>query len=112
MITEHGISSRQACKLLRMPRSTFNYKPVVKDDTAVINHLKELTDKHPAIGFWQSYYRIRRMGYLWNHKRVYRVYTYLKLNIRRRDIAKDCLHVSNKPCSNLKVLTRCGALIL
>lgn len=84
MITERGLSSRQACKLLGMPRSTFNYKAVVKDDSKVMDTLKELVDKHPAIGFWQSFYRIRRMGYTWNHKRVYRVYTELNLNIRRR----------------------------
>jgi len=53
-------------------------------DEEVINALQLLIEKHPSIGFWQSYYRIRRMGYEWNHKRVYRVYTELKLNIRRR----------------------------
>lgn len=84
MISEHGVSCRQACKLLSMPRSTFSYKPVVKDDTPVMDELKEMVEKHPAIGFWQSYYRIRRKGFIWNHKKVYRVYTDLKLNIRRR----------------------------
>lgn len=84
MIKEHGVSCRQACKLLSMPRSTFSYKSVVKDDSPVIDELKEMVEKHPAIGFWQSYYRIRRKGFIWNHKKVYRVYTDLKLNIRRR----------------------------
>ena len=44
----------------------------------------ELIEKHPAIGFLQSYYRIRRMDFIWNHKRVYKVYTQMGLNIRRR----------------------------
>lgn len=84
MVKEHGLSCRQACKVLSLPRSSYNYKPVVKDDTPVIDELKELVDRHPSIGFWQSFYRLRRKGFVWNHKKVYRVYTELKLNIRRR----------------------------
>lgn len=84
MIKEHGLSSRQACKALSLPRSTFSYKPIIKDDSEIIDQLRDLVDKHPAIGFWQSFHRIRRKGFVWNHKRVYRVYTELKLNIRRR----------------------------
>lgn len=48
------------------------------------NELSELIRQHPAIGFWQAFYRIRRKGFLWNHKRVYRIYTNMGLNIRRR----------------------------
>lgn len=84
MIEEHGVSERQACNALSVPRSSYRYKPKVKNDTPVINELHRLVEKHPAIGFWQSYFRVRRQGFIWNHKRVYRVYTALQLNIRRR----------------------------
>lgn len=84
MIEEHGVSQRQACKALCVPRSSYRYTPKPKNDIPVINQLEELVSKHPAIGFWQSYYRIRRKGLEWNHKRVYRIYTSLRLNIRRR----------------------------
>lgn len=43
-----------------------------------------MTDKHAAIGYWQCCYRLWNKGYGWNHKRIYRVYTDMKLNIRRR----------------------------
>jgi len=46
--------------------------------------LTALTDKHAAIGYWQCRYRLWNKGYPWNHKRIYRVYTHMKLNIRRR----------------------------
>ena len=46
--------------------------------------LTALTDKHADIGFWQSYHRIRNKGHKWNHKKVYRIYTAMKLNIRRK----------------------------
>jgi len=84
MVKEHGVSQRQACKTLRVPRSSVQYNPKSKNDTPVINALHELVERHPAIGFWQSYFRLRRKGFTWNHKKVYRVYTSLNLNIRRR----------------------------
>ncbi len=46
--------------------------------------MTHLTTKHAAIGFWQCCYRLWNKDYHWNHKRIYRVYTDLKLNIRRR----------------------------
>ena len=49
-----------------------------------MEQLSLLTDRHPAIGFWQSYHRLRRQGFTWNHKKVYRIYTAMKLNIRKR----------------------------
>ena len=38
-----------------------------------------------SIGFWQSYYLIRRTGDIVNHKKkLYRIYTQMKLNLRRK----------------------------
>lgn len=67
-----------------MPRTTYQYKPRPKDDSLVVDELSALIEKHPPIGFWKSFHRIRKSGKPWNHKRVYRVYTQMKLNIRRR----------------------------
>jgi putative transposase len=84
MIEAHGISCHQACKAVNIPRSTKRYKRRIKQDEPVMAELNKLVDKHPAIGFWQSYYRLRNAGFLWNHKRVYRIYTKMQLNIRRK----------------------------
>jgi putative transposase len=78
------LSERQACKLVGMPRSAFRYKKVPKDDNALMNALEELVKRHPTIGFWKCYYRLRRKGHIWNHKRLYRIYKLLKLNVRRK----------------------------
>ena len=67
-----------------MPRATYQYKSKGKDDQPIIDLLAELVEKHPSIGFWKCYHRLRRQGHEWNHKRVYRVYTQMRLNIRRR----------------------------
>jgi putative transposase len=46
--------------------------------------LTDLVARHPTIGFWQSFYRMRYQGKAWNHKRVRRIYRQMKLNVRRR----------------------------
>lgn len=84
MVQQHNLSERQACRALNLSRATYQYKLKGKDDSEIINLLGELVEKHPSIGFWKSYHRLRRHGHEWNHKRVYRVYTQMKLNIRRR----------------------------
>jgi len=84
MVMEHGVSYRQACKEVSISRTTVQYQHHPKDDTLLIEELQLLVEQHPAIGFWQCYYRIRRKGLQCNHKRLYRVYTTLRLNIRRR----------------------------
>lgn len=67
-----------------MSRTTCQYKAKFKDDKEVQDALTALTTKHVAIGFWQCCYRLWNKGFEWNHKRIYRVYTDMKLNIRRR----------------------------
>jgi len=67
-----------------MSRTSHQYKAKPKDDTALQTALTGLTTKHVAIGFWQCCYRLWNRGHWWNHKRIYRVYTAMKLNIRRR----------------------------
>src|SRR5271154_3314337 len=75
---------RQACRIVNIPRSTVRYQGKLKSDQIVIDLLIELVEKHPGIGFWKCFHRIKKAGHKINHKRVYRVYTKLKLNIRRR----------------------------
>lgn len=78
------MSERKACKLTQLARSSNRYCKKDKQDDTYIAILDELTQKHVSIGFWQSYYRIRRSGVHINHKKLYRIYTSMKLNIRRR----------------------------
>lgn len=50
----------------------------------MIEVLLALAEKHPRYGFGKMFPIIRRRGYKWNHKRVYRIYCGLGLNIRRK----------------------------
>ncbi len=65
-------------------RTTCQYNSKSKDDSEIRDALSQLTGKHAAIGFWQCCYRLWNKGFKWNHKKIYRVYTAMKLNIRRR----------------------------
>ena len=85
MINEHGISARKACKTVQIDRKKWSYTSVRKrSDEQVISSFIRLTEKHPSIGFWQCYFRMRKDGFTDNHKRMYRIYSSMKLNIRRR----------------------------
>lgn len=84
MLVQEKLSVRRASKLVSLPRSAMLYRKKPKDDSSLIEALHQLVEKHPTIGFWKCYYRLRRKGYSCNHKRLYRVYTLLRLNVRRK----------------------------
>jgi len=84
MITSHKISQRQACQSIKIARTTVQYIRRLANDDVIVEQLKVLVDKHPSIGFWKCLYRLKRQWHRWNHKNVYRVYSAMKLNIRRR----------------------------
>jgi putative transposase len=84
LVEEEQLSNRRACRLIGMSRTSYQYEAKAKDDTELQDALNAMTTKHVAIGFWQCYYRLWNKGYRWNHKKIYRVYTDMKLNIRRR----------------------------
>ena len=69
---------------MQLSRTSYQYQNKPKDDSALQDALTSVIDKHPSIGFWQSFHRLRNRGLPWNHKRVRRVYRQMKLNIRRR----------------------------
>jgi len=60
------------------------YYKTKKDDSLVIDKLKELAESKPTRGFDEYYKRIRREGLQWNRKRVLRVYRNMKLSLRRK----------------------------
>jgi putative transposase len=78
------MSVRQACILLNISSSVFYYNPKPKDDTEIIEALDSLAENHSGWGFWMMYHHLRNEGKSWNHKKVYRIYLSLNMNLRRK----------------------------
>jgi putative transposase len=81
---QHGASLRLACRAVGISDSVYRYQLDQTRDDKVIAKLIEAAERYPAYGFSKLYKILRRWGHGWNHKRVYRIYCELKLNMRRR----------------------------
>jgi putative transposase len=79
---EHGLSERQACKVLNISRSVFRYQHKRPDDSELQKELLELAGRKPRWGYGKMLAYLKRDGYGWNHKRIRRVYCELRLNLR------------------------------
>lgn len=79
----YEVSLGRACKVMDISRSVYYYQSH-RDDRLVIDKLQLMAEQRPTEGFWKIYYRIRKEGLIWNHKRIHRVYKILKFNIKRK----------------------------
>ena len=62
----------------------YYYRSKQTDDKELIDLLDQLAESHPTYGFRKLFKMIRKQGYVYNHKCVYRVYKQMGLNIRRK----------------------------
>lgn len=81
-----GLSVLRACRLTTLGRASYYREPNdwrVKD-AEVIDAINAVLEKAPNAGFWKCFWRIKRKHRQFNHKRVYRVYCRMGLNLKRR----------------------------
>ena len=82
-IEVHEASERRACRILGLNRAGFRYRAKKPDDSEIQEWLRYLAERKPRWGFKKMYAYLRnQQGFGWNHKRVYRVYCEMKLNLR------------------------------
>jgi len=82
----YGATIRLVCLAFGISESCYRYQPILSDENAEIaDWLVRLTDNQKDWGFGlcRDYLRNVR-GYEWNHKRIYRIYCDLELNLRIR----------------------------
>ena len=80
----HGLSERRACRLIGIGRSTLRYEPVPDGDTELREELQALAAQWRRFGYRGLHRLLRRKGWELNHKRLYRVYRDLGLQVRKR----------------------------
>lgn len=85
-LVNSGLSILKACLLTGISRASFyrKQKDWRRTDAAVIDAINQVLKKSPRAGFWKCYGRIRFKNHPFNHKRVYRVYCQMGLNLKRR----------------------------
>lgn len=90
----YGVSIRMVCRAFAISETCYRYQPKLSDENAEIaDWLLRLTQTYKRWGFGLCFIYLRNIkGYGWNHKRVYRIYRELELNLRikpRRRIKRN-----------------------
>lgn len=81
---QRAVAIRVASAVFSISESCYRYAYKQKaDNEEIANWLMRLTDNHPNWGFGLCYLYLRNVkNFGWNHKRVYRIYRELELNLR------------------------------
>ena len=93
-VTARGISIRLACEIFQVSQTCYRYQPKSNvQNEQIAEWLIRLTDNHRTWGFGLCFLYLRNVkGFGWNHKRVYRIYRELELNLRikpRKRLQRD-----------------------
>ncbi|MFT4248710.1 MAG: IS3 family transposase [Pseudomonas sp.] len=92
---EHGRTNiRHACLTFEVSESCYRYQArASEENTCIANWLVRLTTTYRDWGFGLCFLHLRNVkGFGWNHKRVYRIYRELELNLRikpRKRLIRD-----------------------
>lgn len=83
-VGERNMSIRQACALFLISENCYRYKKQLsRDNELIADWLLRLTSTYRTWGFGLCFLYLRNVkGFKWNHKRVYRIYRELELNLR------------------------------
>jgi putative transposase len=83
-VAKHGVGISQACKAFSISETCYRYQAKRQEvNVEIANWLERLTDNNRNWGFGLCYLYLRNVKEKpWNHKRVYRIYRELELNLR------------------------------
>ncbi len=93
-VRQRGVPIALACRAFGVSETCFRYGPKLRAENEQISDLLTgLTDARKPWGFGLCFLHLRNVkGHPWNHKRVYRIYCELELNLRikpRKRLKRD-----------------------
>jgi putative transposase len=83
-VTCLGRSIRKACILVGLPRASYDYRPVARNDDKLRERIRDLAHQRRRFGCPRIHLLLRREGLVVNHKRTERIYREEGLSLRRR----------------------------
>jgi len=93
-VQQRGVPIALACRAFGVSETCYRYGPKLRAENEQISDLLTgLTDARKTWGFGLCFLHLRNVkGHPWNHKRVYRIYCALELNLRiksRKRLKRD-----------------------
>ena len=110
-VDQYHVSIRLACQTFGISESCYRYKPTLNQENKLIAEwLLRLTQNQRNWGFGLCYLFLRNVkGFLWNHKRVYRIYRELELNLRIKP-KKRLIRERPEPLSVPEDINQCWSM--
>lgn len=83
-VVKHALSIRLACEIFGISECCYRYEAKLSEENArIADWLIRLTHNQRTWGFGLCFLFLRNVkGFSWNHKRIYRIYRELELNLR------------------------------
>jgi putative transposase len=89
LMTERGLSQRQACQLVGIQRSSARYQVRQRqDESQTVALVRRYAEEQPMYGYRIIAAMLKQDGHLINRKRVYRIWRQEGLQLPRRKAAK------------------------
>lgn len=98
-MTIQGLSERRALTVLRISASALRYQPAPERNDVLRERILALAHRYRRYGAGMIYLKLRQAGLIVNHKRVDRLYSEARLQVRRRKRKKIA-------CGDRQPLTR------
>ena len=110
-VLKHDVSIRVACLSLDVSETCYRYDRKLSDENALIaDWLIRLTHNQRNWGFGLCFLFLRNVkGFVWNHKRVYRIYRELELNLRIKP-KKRIVRQAPEPLSVPEAINHCWSM--